>query len=415
VAVLADDVYARDLAVGGDTLYVIGTAPGFAAVDPDVPEVVVSASDDGAGTWTARRLPVAAIPPSEVGAVRSMFSSTWIAANDSAVVAAVATNYDVDLRSLVPADVLGPNTEVIATEDGVDIVDYGLLEGLEGRLGNCVEDIGPDGSISVRCEGVAVEGVSPTTTAVEPADPSGPVATTVGVVKDGVVASFTWEELGFSGAQQAAFSELFVSADGDTFEAVDSPFAAGGSLMYFEAAGTEFFAVEGGFEGVPVFWRSVDGRSWQQITPPAGLQYVVDVGAMGDDLVVVGWDQMQRPVVAWGDGAGSWTEADLTGVLPGVQGIGGDFGESWISAGSVGPLGVVLGVQMFTGQAEGSLVLYGTSPQSWEAVPLDALLQGGSSFIDHAVVTTDRVLVGINTFANSGVAGRLELVGAPAE
>jgi hypothetical protein len=31
------------------------------------------------------------------------------------------------------------------------------------------------------------------------------------------------------------------------------------------------------------------------------------------------------------------------------------------------------------------------------------------------VVTTDRVLVGINTFANSGVAGRLELVGAPAE
>jgi hypothetical protein len=102
-------------------------------------------------------------------------------------------------------------------------------------------------------------------------------------------------------------------------------------------------------------------------------------------------------------------------VLPGVQGIGGDFGESWISAGSVGPLGVVLGVQMFTGQAEASVVLYGTSPQSWEAVPLDALLQGGSSFIDHAVVTTDRVLVGISTFTNGGAAGRLDLVGAPAE
>jgi hypothetical protein len=382
--VLADDIGGSDMAIRGDTIYLIGTAPGFGEFG-EPPVVVINRSDDGGFTWDQVPLPTVAAPPPQAFDGGWTETSLHVASSGPGLVAVVQTNFWIDFWQLVPKEILVGEVDVRPTADGVEVIDYSIMFELEQEC-EAAGGFG-DGTIDVD----------------ELPEPCAKLMT--GDVEESIVATLTWEELGIDGGQPV-FSEVFVSADGAEWEAVESPFTAGRTLASLYATAHGFVASQWGDVGGNRVYYSEDGRTWEE-TSLAGFEWIVSAGSVGGSDVVLG-NARGGVVVAWNDGAGGWTEVDLSGEVADAA------GSSWISAGAVGPLGVVALIESEGEgiQPQSPTLLHGTGPDDWEAVPLDTLAGGGWGYSDWAAVGAEQVLM---RYVQSGQGQdvNLQLVGLP--
>jgi hypothetical protein len=364
--VLADDIGGKDMAIRGDTVYLIGTAPGFGGFG-EPPVVVINSSRDGGSSWDQVPLPTAAVPPPNAGDVGWTEISMHIASSTAGVVAVVQTNFWIDFWQLVPEEILVGEVDVRPTEEGVRVIDYSIVFQLEQQC---------------EAEGGFPEGDADLETV-----PESCRKLMTGDIEESVVATLTWEELGLEDGQPV-FSEVFYSVDGQAWEAVESPFAAGQLLASLHATADGFVASQWSEVGGNTIWYSPDGRTWED-TSLAGFEWIVAAGSVQGQDVILG-NARGRAVVAWADGSGGWTEVDLSNEVVGID------GSSWIGAGAVGPLGVIalLNSEGADGvQPSRPMLLHGTSLDEWNTIPLDTLTGGGWGYSDWAAVGREQVLV----------------------
>jgi len=366
-AILAEDISGSDMAISGDTIYLIGTAPGLGGFG-DPPVVVINSSNDGGATWEQQSLPTVATPP-EVPTEGWTDTSMHVAASSNGLVAVVQTNFWIDYWSLVPQEFLTEFNDIVATETGVDIVDYSIFNQLEeecAAAGGFGDEFG---------EEAAEDMPEPCRQLME------------GDLEPEVVNSLTWEDLGVDGGQPS-FSEIFVSPDGVVWEAVDSPLDPTQRLGGLFSTGRGYIATQWGRFGGNNLWISDDGRTWEPAEGFPALDWVAAAGSVGGHDVVLG-SQLGKAVALWSDGAGSWESVDIAAQVEEVP--GGQ--NTWLSAGAVGPLGVVAVIQSEGEGGPGTPgLLHGTARDEWSWIPLGDLVGQGWGYSDWVAVGTDYVL-----------------------
>jgi hypothetical protein len=363
---LGGDNSADDMAAAQGKLYLIGTAPGSGNFDEPA-EVVVSTSPDEGDTWSTSLLPTVAGPP---GGAPIQWSQllTRIAASNDAVVAVVQSQFFLDYGQLVPAEFAG-DYGYHPRADGVDVIDHRIMEQAYMTCEREMEATGGDFTgLSEDCRRLFEEG-----------DES-----------IGSVAFITWEEMGLPAGGEPMFSEMFVSGDGVTFEAVESPFTTGTEVSGLYALPDGFIGVESD-RGRTTLWRSDDGRSWREAAALPDFNWVSSVGASGGRAVVIGHGPQGDSLVAWEDDSGEWEVIDFNELLGAMPANG----ERWMSSAGVGPMGVVAVFQSFdelTGR-EISQVALGTSPEDWSLVPIEEITGMPGGYGNWVAVGNDRILV----------------------
>lgn len=363
---LGGDNSANDMAAGRGVLYLIGTAPGSGNFDEPA-EVVVSASDDEGATWNTTLLPTVASPPGGAPIEWSNLT-TRIAANDDAVVAVVNSQFFLDYGQLVPSEFAG-DYGYNPRADGVDVIDHRLMDQM---YMTCEEEMGATGGdlagISEECRRLFEEGDESV----------------------GSIGFVTWEEMGLPAGGEPAFSEIFVSADGDTFESVESPFRVGSEVSGLFALPDGFMGVESD-RGRTALWRSDDGRTWSLDDDMPNFTWVTGVGVTGGRAVVIGQGFQGESIVAWESEAGVWETIDFDALLGPMPANGG----RWLSSAGVGPMGVVAVFQSVderTGR-EFTEVALGTSPTDWSLVPIEEITGMSGGYANWVAVGTDRIMV----------------------
>lgn len=160
-----------------------------------------------------------------------------------------------------------------------------------------------------------------------------------------------------------------------------------------------------------VLLRSLDGRTWER--EPAGIAGIADVQSIGivdGHLAVL--SQIDRGAVFARLDAGGWDVTPL-GDLLGVPSANG----AWVSASSMGPLGVVAGVVTHVDPDRGPVhsILSSRDGREWSVQPLDELVDGNVRNITQIAVTGDRVgvSVAVGPANGMGLSRIVALVGTP--
>jgi hypothetical protein len=363
---LDNDNSANDMAASRGALYLIGTAPGTGNFDEPA-AVVVSASQDEGDSWNTTLLETEAAPPGGAPIEWSNVT-TRIAASDEVVVAVVHSHFYLDYRQLVPPEFAG-DYGYNPRADGVDVIDHRLMDQM---YMTCEQEMGATGGdlagISEECRRLFEEGDESV----------------------GSVALVTWEEMGLPEGGEPVFSEMFVSADGVTFESVESPFAAGSAVSGLFALPDGFLGVESVL-GRTALWRSDDGQTWQRATDMPNFTQVTSVGATGGRAVVIGHDFQGESMVAWEGDAGEWETIDFDALLGPTPANGG----RWLTSAGVGPMGVVAVFQSDDDRIGRELteVALGTSPADWSLIPIEEITGMAGGYANWVAVGTDRIMV----------------------
>jgi hypothetical protein len=394
--VLPRDLWVQDLAERGGTLYAIGTAPGVDVQAGDDASVRIGTSDDAGVEWAYTDLDLEAADPggAPVGHVSSTAS---IAAGESAVVAAVTTQFFADYSALVPEEFTGDNYGVVTGDEGLAVVDWNAHN---EAVNLCQGEMGVPG-VARRGNGVAPGGEEPVQGG--DADCEMIVRGNPADVDEAVVHRATWDELGLE--RSPMFAELFVSPDGTEFERVPSPFPGTGT--------TKVVAVEGGFVGTTVdttarLWFSPDGRTWTEAAGLPVIDWVIDAAVLDGRLVVMGSDMGRAVVASAPDIDGAWTTHDLP-VGP-AEGM-----EQFVGAGDVGESTAALGIQTFDAGGIGtSTVLHSADLVTWSETPLAEIVGPSSASFESMVVTGDRIDAAVFISNPAGDGTHLWSVGLPA-
>lgn len=363
---LDDTMSGHDMAIKGSSIYLIGTSPANQSFQ-EPPEVLISTSRDDGATWTQSLLPTVSEPPG--GAPVDWANVQMrIGASADTIVAVVNSQFNLDFRALVPGEFVGNDVGYSPRAEGVDVIDYRLLEQLY---------IGCENEASLAADPTEM---SPECEALFNGDES---AASVGFV--------TWDEMNLPDGGQPVFAEMFVSSDGESFESVESPLAPGGDLSAFHASDSGFVAVEWD-RGSQRVWWSPDGRDWVEDEGLDNLDWVVNIGSVGDRTVILGQAQ-QSSIAAWQNQAGGWDIVnfnDVLGAAPPEEG-----GGRWLTSGAVGPLGVVAVFQSFdevTGTETAEIVV-GSSPDDWSLMPIDEITGMSGGYSDWVAVGSDQILI----------------------
>jgi hypothetical protein len=299
---LDNDNSANDMAADRGSLYLIGTAPGTGNSDEPA-QIVVSASQDEGENWSTTLLPTVAAPPGGAPIEWTNLTTT-IAASDEAVVAVVQSQFFLDYRQIVPTEFAGEYGYSPRAE-GVDVIDHRLLDQMYMNCEREMEAAGGDFSgVSEDCRRLFEEG-----------DES-----------FGSIAFITWEEMGLPEGGEPVFSEMFVTTDGITFEAVESPFTAGSEVSGLFGLPDGFLGVESD-RGRTVVWRSDDGRTWEQAAGMPDFGWVTNAGAFGDRAVVMGQAPQGDSMVAWSSEDWSLIPIDE------ITGMSGGY-SNWVAVGN---------------------------------------------------------------------------------
>ena len=367
---LDDAQSAHDMAMRSGTIYLIGTSPANQDfLEP--PEVVLSTSGDGGESWDQTLLETAAAPPNGAPVQWSNISMR-LGTTADAVVAVVQSQFFLDYRRMVPNEFVGDGFDYAPTPDGVNVIDYMLIEQLYMQCEGEMEQVGGDmDAISDECRQLFEGGDNEMD------------AATVGFV--------SWEEMGLEDGSPPVFSELFVSTDGVTFEAVESPFQPGADVHGFYSTDNGIVAIEGGQMGQSV-WRSQDGRTWEQEDALQAFDWITTAGTVEGRLVVVGQSR-NGGQVAWENEAGEFDLVDMNEVMGVPAGLGEHSG--WLSAASVGPMGVVTIFQRFDERAEREFteVAIASDAETWSTVPLDAITGVSEGYSDWVAVGPTSIII----------------------
>ena len=159
----------------------------------------------------------------------------------------------------------------------------------------------------------------------------------------GVVASYTWDQLGVDGDLLLAVKRtpiMFTAPPkSTTFERVQLP------ALDPIVGVTQILADDTGFHAVtqtladglnqepkPIVLESADGRTWTSAPGPSEVMWVSALGRLGGRLAMLG-DGAQGPTIAVADGAGGWTASTIAEA--------GDNESIGLIASGIGDLGVV--------------------------------------------------------------------------
>lgn len=369
---LDDSMSGHDMAIKGSSIFLIGTSPATQSFQ-DPPEVLISASSDDGVSWTQTLLPTETQPP-EGTRVEWANVQMRIGANADSVVAVVNSQYNLDYRALVPPEFAGNDFGYQATADGVNVMDYRLLDELHIGCEEAGARAEEPGQMPPECE------------ALFNGDES---AASVGFV--------TWAEMGLPDGGQPVFAEMFVSTDGENFEAVESPFMPGGEVNAFHATDTGFVAVEWPVNGhAQNVWWSPDGREWSMDADLEAIDWVTNIGSTGGRTVILGHAN-NSSVAAWQNDDGGWDIIDFNDVLGPIP---GEFGGRWMTSGGVGPLGVAVVIQTFdeaTGTETADIVV-GSSRHDWSVMPINEVTGMASGYSDWVAVGSDQILIRYQVF-----------------
>lgn len=379
---LDNAISANDMATGSNKLYLIGTTPSSGNFFDEPPEIIVSTTADDGATWAQNLLPTVAAPPGGAP-IEWANVSTKIAANDNAVVAVAQSRFFLDYRQIVPAEFSGDMFGYNATDDGVSVMDYQIMEEMYGVCEGEMSAAGDD-----------FEAMSEECQALFNGDES--------IAEIGFV---TWEEMGLAEGGQPQFSEMFISTDGENFEAVESPFSTSSEIANLFALPDGFIGVEFG-RGNPKVWSSDDGRTWVDADVPR-LNWITNAGSIDGKTVIVGQDN-QSSKLLWENEAGGWDEVDFDAIL----GVGA-AGNRWLSSAGMGPMGVVAVFQSFDerNEREFTEVLLGTSPDDWSIVPIQDITGMTGGYSSWVAVSHDTILIRYEVF-NRNRPLSLQVIGA---
>ena len=352
---LGTDLWLRNLAESGGSLYVVSTAPGVA--DPHASAMSVGFSGDGGSSWDASLLDLDARQPVNLGESLGKSVQPHVAAGASLVLATASTRFFVDYNSLVPPGILTEASYAQRSPTGVEVVDY-------GQGGDCQGMLCPEGGNQPQ-----------------------------------VVWRSSWAELGLQPESDAAV-ETFVSTDGgSTFQETRNPFSLDHGVDALFSVGDSVIAVvrPAAFSAVAPpqlsLWRTTDGIQWEQAEALPAMDVVTTVGMVEGKMAAIG-QILASPVIAISEDDGAtWTAIDISATLPGV----GANDSRWITAASVGPFGAFLNIQTWVQNAgvnqEGRQIdqlLASSDLVSWSVTPSSELASGG---LYQLLAGSDEVLV----------------------
>ena len=371
---LPEDMQPSSLTAAAGTLYALGTAPAGGGGR----DLVMSASSDGAGTWTEVVLPgdVAALEARHPGQVT--LSRPAIAALDAHhIVASVVVSATPDVPALLPG--IGADAGWEITPDGVTVYEPE-----------------PCSTAHVRCAG------SPSTLA--PAAGADPSTTTTEAQK--VAATYTWDELGLDPELQALIpgrAYVYSTDDGADFERADLPADAigwGGQVLATPDGYRLFLGAAGPKDSTTSVLRSTDGHAWTAAGQIPGAPQ--SVGLLGDRpaVAVAGSEDID---VLVGQPDGTWVPLDIrSAVDAATQVYDVAFGPLGVAAilGGVDEASEIYVVHSADGSALSAVALAdhvdGPAYVVGVSVSADAILVrlGGPDDGDPATAPTQRVLVG---------------------
>ncbi len=447
------DAYLSDLSASGAQLYGVGTGPATVADNPELHPLVVASSPDGGTTWNSVELPIdlAAIA---AGTIDTPEESVQVASSPKGVLVVAQVEGEFNVAKYLPAGVTAPNGWVI-TATGVDLLGpidnpacpAGLSTYPPVQASTTTAPAGPPAAAgpaeptfcAPSADVASAQGLTSIAAAQRAAKAgvsgSGKGAVTVvqPEANHPVVQSFTWAQLGVSGAlEQSALSEPFVffSPDGKTFQSVALPNAPSQATQVLLAADADSFAIaatstaaQPGTAGQELLWQSGDGTTWAATgAAPADQAGPSAVGYLGGNLTLVsGYAASGRPTVATLDGS-QWSESSLGSVL----GLTASQ-SAQPSIAAIGPFGIAVVVGLQSGTAvqyvtsSGAAVRYttgsgaavrdatgnvqGSAPQvsqrllvsrdgtTWSNLALNQLAGSAVESVPNLVVTSNRFLV----------------------
>lgn len=287
-------------------LYAVGTAPGAEA---DSVTLQVGVSSDMGANFATTALPFERNGPG--------FTDTRVLANPVGVLALASHTVTTDPWSLLPPEEL-ERGEPLVLEDGMAVFPFEAL-----------------GDAEAACY-------------------SGDPAECDAFVESRATFAATWEELGLD--EEARFGEqitrtAYVSADGSNYEEIEYPLPEGW-IERSTNLGDTTVAIVSGPTGSSLV-GSNDLRTWRPIAENVRSNWLLDVGMVGDEYVLVGvGGEGDRPVVYRSDDLfGSWTEVPVGDLLPRV-----DNQESflWVNSAAVGSGGVAISIGGEFGSSGGS-------------------------------------------------------------
>ncbi|MGH9273087.1 MAG: hypothetical protein ACRDZU_00445 [Acidimicrobiales bacterium] len=304
---LPTGVRPSSLAAAGGTLYAIGTAPAGGGRD-----LVVSASTDGAASWSSVTLPaeVAGLEARHPGEI--VISQPSVAATDAThLVATVVVTANPDVEALLPG-VADPNAGWEITPDGVTVYELAPCE--DAKCGADVPVTVVDGE-----EGAVRRAGDP-----EPMEPK-------------VRGTYTWDELGLDPELRSLIggrTHAFAADDGETFEEVTLPgdVSGWGGQVLATDDGYRLFLGGGRDNASTHVLRSADGHTWVEAGTIAGSPQSAGLLGGRPAVAVYGVDGFTGVFVnRSGD---SWMPLDLASAVDGANSSEG-VGEV-----AFGPLGV---------------------------------------------------------------------------
>ena len=306
------DNWITDLGVANGVLYGLGTAPGGTENG-----LRIGQSKDGGDSWDIQELPSTATPPDIVTGSHYTRVDVQLATSGELILAALTTTYEVELFNLIGGTHTGSSYPEL-TENGVVMID-------SFRVESCSEAI-----YSTEGDFVSFSPTSP---------PDG-----IPECEDIIVETIPWSDLGISGLDDLVVHEFFISSDGKDWEAVDPeglpPTRSQYQQTSLEGTGHGFVmsTISHGQWGTPMVSgaTSTDGKTWKPISIPGSN--AMNLVTLGDTLVAVdGAVNPHKPGLSAHvstDGGTTWTESDLTSLVPNEELFVSNIGL----AGS-GPLG----------------------------------------------------------------------------
>jgi len=368
------------LASSGDTLYAIGTAPAGGGGR----DLVVSASTDGAASWSSVTLPadVAALEARHPGQI--VISQPAVAATDAThLVASVVVSATPDVAALLP-DEVDPNAGWEINSEGVRLFE----------LVPCDDEASEECSVYAEParDGKAVETLDDP----EPMQPK-------------VKATYTWDQLGLDPELRALIGGqtlVYVSDDGSTFEPATLPEDSsgwGGQLVAADDGYRLYLGRALTSTATTQVLRSADGHTWTTAaTLPGSPQ---SAGLLGDHPAVGMWVEEGGLQVQVEQPDGSYVALDLLAAVDGADGKAG------VADLAFGPLG--LAALVWADESAGSTHLVhsvdGTSLSSvalsdhvGRNIPMGISVTADAVFVrvdgpsddDPATMPTQQVLVG---------------------
>ena len=292
------------IAAQGGLLYAVGTAPGANANSVDM--AIGVSSDDGA-TFDSFNVPL--------GDHGADLATTDIVATADGVLATGSVRTWIDFWSVLPPGTLEGSVEPFVVENGIAVFP-------SDRMGAVYE-------ACTHPDNAACRSVTDTN------------------------ATFfaTWEELGMDDPSPPGSDVIptpsgtltnrsLWSADGQAFEPIPYPFGSGSVDRLFRL-GDGAAATVNDVDGMRLF-TSDDARTWTEAQLRGAMLWVVEVGMVGDTVVVVAQDGNGSPVIYRADHpAGPYEIIPVLDELA-LEPNGGE--GVWINSASVTDAGVAIGI-----------------------------------------------------------------------